>query len=350
MKRLSLALGFIAFISYGMQANEIRINPNAPQIYTVKKGDTLWDIAGMYLSKPWFWPKLWEQNPEIEDPHWIYPGDKLYLTWDRGVPKLTKVAANSDANRAIAPANATLASYLNYDMLVDSPTLELAPRVLGDREGLDYLSDKTPFFVDKKVTTKEWFVYRPVLTFTRKLEDGSRVEMMSLKQVAHATLTGTHDDMSEFVITKQLQEVRQNDVLLPAKEKVTGNIFNAKPLDSAISGQLIGHLYGSRYVGLNQVVVVDLGEQDGVSAGNEFNVLQQGATIKGKSGAMRYRKEVDNAYAKEKKVLPEQVQGRLLVVKSYPYFSLAMVVDARQPLTLSMPITGIYSAPVLTAL
>lgn len=68
---------------------QLSIKQDAPKSYIVEKGDTLWDISEMYLDSPWLWPRLWQVNPEIDNPHLIYPGDKLSLVWRNGQPVLS---------------------------------------------------------------------------------------------------------------------------------------------------------------------------------------------------------------------------------------------------------------------
>lgn len=78
-------------IPFASVADVLTLKKNAPKSYTVVKGDTLWDISGIFLNQPWLWPKLWRLNPEINNPHLIYPGDVLRLVFDeKGQPMLVK--------------------------------------------------------------------------------------------------------------------------------------------------------------------------------------------------------------------------------------------------------------------
>ncbi|MGL5775336.1 MAG: LysM peptidoglycan-binding domain-containing protein, partial [Aeromonas veronii] len=77
-------------VSQAALADQLRLKAGYPESYVVQKGDTLWDISGKYLSEPWLWPRLWNINPQIANPHWIYPGDVLHLGWVNGEPRLGK--------------------------------------------------------------------------------------------------------------------------------------------------------------------------------------------------------------------------------------------------------------------
>ena len=70
------------------QADELVLAENAPQIYLVKRGDTLWGIANTFLQDPWMWPEIWEINLQLDNPHLIFPGDQIYLVYVDGQPRL----------------------------------------------------------------------------------------------------------------------------------------------------------------------------------------------------------------------------------------------------------------------
>ncbi|MCC7198001.1 MAG: LysM peptidoglycan-binding domain-containing protein, partial [Gammaproteobacteria bacterium] len=70
------------------ERQEVRLAPDAPARYVVVKGDTLWDISSKFLRDPWLWPEIWYVNPQVENPHLIYPGDELLLVYIDGKPRI----------------------------------------------------------------------------------------------------------------------------------------------------------------------------------------------------------------------------------------------------------------------
>ena len=87
---LAVAAAMLFTLAGGVIAAELRADH--PTSYVVQKGDTLWDIAGRFLGKPWLWPEIWQANPQVENPHLIFPGDVLSLSYLDGEPRVTPVA------------------------------------------------------------------------------------------------------------------------------------------------------------------------------------------------------------------------------------------------------------------
>ena len=88
IKSLRFCLLLVTLLASSWGIAQVELNEGAPETYIVKKGDTLWGISGMYLEQPWLWPELWDVNPQIDNPHLIFPGDELYLVWIDGKPRL----------------------------------------------------------------------------------------------------------------------------------------------------------------------------------------------------------------------------------------------------------------------
>src|SRR6267142_3355251 len=89
---------------------DVKPVPGAPDEYTIQKGDTLWDLSQKFLNNPWYWPKIWSLNPSIENPHWIYPGNKLRIVPGEGgaqAPAQVEAPPEQGAGVDSASANAT---------------------------------------------------------------------------------------------------------------------------------------------------------------------------------------------------------------------------------------------------
>ena len=89
----------------GAMAQQLTLQIRLPRDLCGAKGDTLWDISGQYLAEPWLWPRLWNINPQIANPHWIYPGDVLHLSWVNGEPRLGKASQGASIGSSVSPKN-----------------------------------------------------------------------------------------------------------------------------------------------------------------------------------------------------------------------------------------------------
>jgi LysM domain len=129
-------------------AKPIQIQDNAPDRYTVVKGDTLWAISGRFLKQPWRWPEVWGMNKaQIRNPHLIYPGQVVVLDRNAiGGPRLMIEDPNANAARG--------------------GVVRLSPQIRGEaREAAAIISlnpqDVEPFMVRNLVIGAEAFADAP---------------------------------------------------------------------------------------------------------------------------------------------------------------------------------------------
>src|SRR5271170_5500218 len=137
-------------------AQSIPLAPNAPESYTVKRGDTLWGIAGVFLRDPWYWPEIWQVNPQVHNPHLIYPGDTLHLVYINGRPQLLLQPGLQRGNGARVTPRVrsqaleaaittipyeTVAAFMSRPSVLEKEQIKHAPYVLATRDSHVVMSD-----------------------------------------------------------------------------------------------------------------------------------------------------------------------------------------------------------------
>ncbi|NVN82438.1 MULTISPECIES: LysM peptidoglycan-binding domain-containing protein [unclassified Vibrio] len=335
---LSLICASISFTATaGNSEQPLTIKQGAPEAYVVVKGDTLWDISAMYLDSPWLWPRLWQVNPEIENPHLIYPGDKLSLVWINGEPVLSlkpviklspKIRVSE--KKAVPTVNEGLVlPYLQSDRLVEQQDIQSAQRVLGTSDEKRFLSGADRLFISGNQQHQKWGIYRAVETYQRQQPQAS---ITSLRLVATARLKEVDAEFSSLQIDTQLQEVLLNDLVLPElgvdQVKLSTTFY---PAPSAVGqfANILGSLDGSQYSAKNQVVVINKGSQDNLRQGSMFTLSESGAVVFGKQGEYSYKESATS----DKVQLPSTSLGSLMVIRPYEYFSLALITQSSKPVS-----------------
>lgn len=353
MLKTVLGYGVLGLAVAGMcvvgqaRASDLNLIDGAPAIYTVKKGDTLWDIAAHYLHSPWRWPELWQSNRStVADPHWIYPGDQLYLHWVDGQPRLRRKPRRYLAPKAVvSPKPVTTLSadlllpYLAEDKLLAKKELKYLPHVIGENRALGYIPRGETIWVDMPLTKGDkWGIFRPKQLLQRELESGETAEVFSLKEVARGEVVAVSGTTSAVLLTGSRREVQPNDVLLPAPLPVSeaAMSFSPSPSPAAAEARVLSGIGGMEYIATHEVVVLDQGHLDGLAAGQVFNLLRPGAGYVGTKGHYDYSKP-------ESPILPPRLRfsqppqlqavpiGEVMVIRPYEYFSLAIVTKATEP-------------------
>ncbi|NOH81392.1 LysM peptidoglycan-binding domain-containing protein [Vibrio sp. RE86] len=316
------------------QSVPLTIKQDAPTSYTVVKGDTLWDISELYLDSPWLWPRLWQVNPEIDNPHLIYPGDRLNLIWKNGQPvlsvkpmkKLSPKVRLLDKQPVPTLADELVLPYLESDRLLSKEVLENSARVLGSSNGRQYLTHQEHLYISGQQQQPNWGIYRQMATFTR-----DEHVAVALKRIARAERVEINDAMTSLSVTHQVQEILINDIALPEMEGATDSLsttFYPAPTAQGAFADVLGTLEGSNYVGENDVVVLNRGQQDDLDQGSMFELYQQGSKVDVGSNKDKALEKVTH----DDMQFPDTHVGNLIIIRPYQHFSLALITESKQPI------------------
>lgn len=313
-------------------ADAPELNQNVPLRYVVKKGDTLWDIADHYLKEPWKWPELWYGNPDIKNPHLIYPGDVLYLTYVDGRPRLSREPPPSATGveklsprvreESLADAIPTIPgdvirAFLRGDRVVGAEELEAAPYVVEFSE--EHLVGGAGMLAYAKGLEEN---PKPSHSLLRKGEiyrDPESNEILGYKATYIGTASvRTPGSPARISVDSSVREVLVGDRLLPQDENdlLESAYFPHAP-EKEIEGYIIDATGAVMQVGQYQIVTLSKGASDGVEVGHVFNILQAGRVVDDPYGS-----------ASATVTLPEEEAGLLLVFKTYERVSYALVMKS----------------------
>ncbi len=321
-------------------APSVRMQDELPDRYVVKKGDTLWDIAARFLKDPWMWPKIWHVNPEIRNPHLIYPGDVIRLHWVDGKPYLTLEGVGGVAppkgiktvklkpqvrveplDKAIdVIPRSLLEPFLYSPRVVSKEELEKAPYIVSSLGG-HLISATGATVYARNVTSKTIPIYdvvKPGIVY--KDPDTGEILGHEVVTVAQGRVTRLGDPTT-LVLSNARGEVLDGYYLLPSEEKELQFNFFPYPPDRVVRGRIIAVFNGVSQIGQYNVVVLNIGERNGLKPGHVLAVNQQGAVVR-------------DPYARhhEKVQLPAERAGILMVFRTYDKVSYGLIMKAERAL------------------
>ncbi|UYG07327.1 LysM peptidoglycan-binding domain-containing protein [Halomonas sp. M4R1S46] len=307
------------------------LRDSAPDRYTVVRGDTLWDISGRFLQHPWQWPEVWQVNPQIENPHLIYPGDTVYL-YDcggrpclglergQGVVRLSPEVRTVPHREAIAPLPLeSVRHFLREHRVVTDPEQldELAYVVAGD-DGRLVSGAGDQFYARGRVDGGGRFGIYRVGEHYRDQTSGELLGL-ELESVGEARRLRQEDEIAVMEATSSREEIRSNDIILPLEDRALTTGFLPRAPEQPIDGRILAVPGGVRFIGRLQVVALDRGTRDGLAAGHVLAVEQRGELV-------------DDPRTGEALRMPGEDAGLVMVFRPYEKMSYGLVMRATRTL------------------
>jgi hypothetical protein len=337
------------------RAMSVPISPTAPERYVVKKGDTLWDISAMYLKDPWFWPEIWYVNPNIANPHLIFPGDVLYFSYVDGKPRVSLEQAGamrlSPEMRTSSLDSAIRA--IPYDLLMDfvgRPSLltreevKSAPYVVGMRDRHIVGSIANEVYARNLANTTPGTRYN-IIAPGDELRDpdngdllgytGHFAGMGEVIQASGAVVPGASsifdmkrdEPLAHLRVIENGREILQGDKLFPATADVGPDFVPSAPANEAVIGQVIAVVDGVHVAGRYQVIAINRGKKHGLAPGNVLGVFYRGEEVRvrtDRSGWSAFSTNYDRVR------LPDERSATMMLFRVYDRMSYGLVVQSSE--------------------
>lgn len=372
----------VALTAFAVSETELR--NGHPDTYTVKRGDTLWDISARFLKKPWLWPEIWQANPQVENPHLIYPGDVLNLSYlnggNGGGARLSNDGPRvrrDPLEEAIQPINLKdIEPFLKNMRVVDEQTFKGLPHIVAVEENklraingnLAYVRglDAQPggAYVIVRPTNLYYSVEgkkgNPPTTHVRPLDTqhgqnkmlwhhnpvknlfgrNSNVLGYEVEVIANAQVTRSGDP-SSLLITYSDYEVRAGDLIMPVEDKPYDSHYLPHPPKSVpTSFEVLAFTDALAAVGPKQVVALSRGTADGIENGQVFSVYRPGERVNDQykypeGGARQFFNPYDS-----KVQLPSEYVGHVMIFRTFDRVSYGLVMDGLRPVMLGDVLTA----------
>lgn len=337
----------------------IPLSVDAPDRYTVKQGDTLWDIAKVFLRDPWFWPEIWYLNQQVKNPHLIYPGDVLVLTSVEGRPQVMisergpegaaadEQPAARDGSRTgqrlsprirVQPINQAIAT-IPYEAVagfISRPTFltksqaTSGPYVVGFRDSHAVGGEGNEVYARGLGDAVDGSRFN-IVHVDEKLRDPETNKVLGYRgiYVGEATFMAPGDP-SKLRMGEGEREVLRGDRLFPEDAAIPLDFLPHAPATD-VKGSIMA-VGGVSIVGGYQTVAINRGTRHGIETGHVLAILQKGEKVRD-----RYAKgtEAGTFNVGRKIKLPDERIGVLMVFKAYEDMSYALIMEATHPVRIA---------------
>lgn len=344
LKTTALTIALMCTSMSSAIADVLNIRSDAPSTYVVKKGDTLWDISNIFLSKPWLWPELWRNNTQIANPHLIYPGDTLLLRYENGQaiielvrdtqtdPTKTRLVLTPQSKviNKVNPISTlpweTISAFIKNDEMMEAAQYDALPTLLGDNLGTTRFIDSDYVLAHKIADTS---ISYQVLRKVREVTDSNGNLLGSqIRHISYANVNNALPNQRQVVyLSTSTIEAKQGDKLTPTKDTPQTDLTLQPATDQL--GEIVQNINGNALSSIQDVVIVNIGKEE-VSPGTVFGIYRQGPDVIS-SDTPRYsaaKSVLDVFYSGERVVQPAFKIGELVVIKSFDKASYAWITKA----------------------
>ncbi len=330
LKSLALALALVTTVVF---ADQVALKEGHPDRYVVVKGDTLWDISAKFLDSPWLWPEIWYANPQIENPHLIYPGDVINLVYVDGKPqlrlqrgkatfKLTPKARVERLDKAIPtiPIDA-IQQFLTQPLVVDENTMENAAYVVSSAGEHLIVGGGDRIYV-RGISADQgsrYNVFRPGDAYV----DPDSGEVLGYEAMYLGDgRSERFGDPSTVKLDRTTREINIGDRVMPMSHENVYAYFTPHASKSDTEGTVISVVDGVSQIGQYHIVVINRGKRENVDVGTVFAIEQRGARIP----------DQVSEDSKDLVQLPDERAGLLMVFRTFDKVSFALVMKATSAL------------------
>ena len=315
----------------------VSMNPNAPERYVVKHGDTLWGIAKLFLRDPWYWPEIWQVNPQVQNPHLIYPGDTLRLVYIHGRP--TIMLQRGDAARVLPRVRSeplegaittipyqTVAAFMSKPSVLTKEQIAVAPYVLATRDMHVIMADGNTLYARGFKSPVELGTHYNVVRVGDALRDPDDNRIVGYDGIftgaGHVTRGG---DPVTLLMTESARETEEGDKLFAGGVDVPLDFIPSAPKVKT-KGSIMAVSNGVTVIGQYEVVVINRGAADGLAPGNVLAVFQAGEVIP--DTANKGFLNTMSRLGAQKVRLPDERSGTFMVFKTFDHLSYGLIMEA----------------------
>lgn len=364
----SLALSAILALASVPAAAQVELNPSHPESYTVRSGDTLWDIAGRFLQDPWRWPQIWDASQGRGNPNLIYPGDVLKLYYRDGQPRVGRQAGGSRGRKPVSniPIE-SIRPFLTRAFVLEKSALDSAPYVVAfpDEHIVAGAGDYAYVRSISGRSGGRYNIVRPGNAY--RDPDTGNILGYEARFIGDAVLERAGDPAKVRIASMEL-EVGIGDRVLSAKKQKPLTDFSPRSGPRGVKGRIISVLDGVSTIGQYNVVVLSMGAGDGVRPGQIFEVFNGGERVRDVAEMDEFRSDWQNqrfwseetwfgnsrtkgwvpegepgpgfpphtraTAASGSVILPFERAGTLMVFRVFDDVSFALITSARRPMFL----------------